>query len=104
MFGHSRTMVILLDMMALGISAGLYIVPLYVILQEFSETKTRSRVIAGNNISNAFFMVFSAVIILLLLNNHVAIETIFLLLSITNLFISGFLYFYFAKEIAKISQ
>lgn len=100
LFENMRTLWILFDMMAMGISAGLYIVPLYVVLQEFSEIKTRSRIIAANNITNAFFMVCSA-IILILLNNQ-PIETIFILLSVSNFFVLSLYFYFFSSEIKKI--
>ena len=88
-------------MFGLGISAGFYIVPLYVVIQEYSDIQTRSRIIAANNISNAFFMVCSAVIIMSM-NKYLAIESFFLLLSISNLMILSIFYVNFSNEIRKI--
>jgi len=99
MFENSGNLMILLDIIFLGLSGGFFIVPLYVTLQEFSEIKTRSRTIAANNISNAFFMVCSALITLLLLSNNVAIETLFILLSIANILVMVLLFFRFSSEI-----
>ena len=59
---------ILLDLMFIGISGGIYIVPLYALIQERSDSKTLSRVIAGNNIINALFMVTAAILALLVLS------------------------------------
>ena len=101
LFNNTQTLWILFDMMSMGISAGLYIVPLYVVLQEFSEIKTRSRIIAANNITNAFFMVCSAIILLLL--NKLPIETIFILLSVSNCFVVSLYYYFFSSEIKKIT-
>ena len=91
MFNNSLKFQILFDVLFLGMSGGFYIVPLYVILQQCSDIKTRSRTIAANNILNAFFMVCSAIATLLLLDNGVAIYSIFFLLAISNLFIVGLL-------------
>ena len=102
MFANFNTIMILVDMLGLGVSAGLYIVPLYVLLQEYSEIKFRSRMIAANNISNAFFMVCSALIILFLVNNDISIETFFILISLSNFVIPGLLYFYFLPQIKKL--
>ena len=52
---------VLADLMLLAISGGIYIVPLYAILQTHSDEGSRARVIAANNILNAAFMVASAV-------------------------------------------
>ncbi len=48
------------SLVAIGASGGLYIVPLYALVQHRSEPCERSRVMAANNILNAFFMVGSA--------------------------------------------
>ena len=95
MFDNPLKFQILLDVLFLGMSGGFYIVPLYVILQQCSDIKTRSRTIAANNILNAFFMVCSAIATLLLLDNGVAIYSIFFLLAISNLLIVGLLLYIF---------
>ena len=51
---------ILGDLLAIAVCGGLYIVPLYTILQTRSAPAVRARVIAANNIVNALFMVVSA--------------------------------------------
>ncbi len=51
---------VVIDLCGLGVSGALYIVPLYAILQTRSEEKTRSQVIAANNVVGALFMVVSA--------------------------------------------
>ncbi|MCU7833954.1 MAG: MFS transporter [gamma proteobacterium symbiont of Taylorina sp.] len=104
MFEDPLSLMVLLDVLLLGLSGGLYIVPLYVILQEYSEIKTRSRNIAANNILNAFLMVCSAIVSLLLLTNGVLIYTLFFLLSIANLFIITLLFFHFSSEMDKIKS
>jgi len=58
---------ILLDLVFIGVSGGLYIVPLYALLQERSDAKHLSRVIAGNNIINALFMVCAALLAMFIL-------------------------------------
>ena len=52
---------ILFDLTFFGISAGFYIVPLYVMLQQRSDVQHRSRMIAINNIMNALFIVVSSI-------------------------------------------
>lgn len=51
---------ILFDIAMTGISGSLFIVPMYAYLQVRSEERTRSRLIAANNVFNAIFMVASA--------------------------------------------
>jgi acyl-[acyl-carrier-protein]-phospholipid O-acyltransferase/long-chain-fatty-acid--[acyl-carrier-protein] ligase len=48
---------ILFDLAALAIAGGMFVVPLYAILQTMSPPDGRSRVIAANNIINAIIMV-----------------------------------------------
>jgi 1-acyl-sn-glycerol-3-phosphate acyltransferase len=55
--GHWR---ILGDLFLIGLFGGFYIVPLYALIQIRSEPSHRSRIIAGNNILNALFMVAAA--------------------------------------------
>ena len=48
---------VMADLFLLGLFGGFYIVPLYALIQSRSEPQHRSRIIAGNNILNACFMV-----------------------------------------------
>lgn len=57
-----------MDLMLIGVFGGLYIVPLYALVQERSDQKMVSRVIAGNNIVNALFMVVAALMSILVLS------------------------------------
>lgn len=59
---------ILLDLALIGVSGGLYIVPLYALVQERSDPKHLSRVIAGNNIINSLFMVAAAILSMFILS------------------------------------
>jgi 1-acyl-sn-glycerol-3-phosphate acyltransferase len=52
----------LVDLGMTGVSASLFIVPLYAYIQSRSEPQTRSRLIAGNNVFNSIFMVAAALI------------------------------------------
>ena len=60
--GHSHYWHLLASLLGIGIMGGLYIVPLYTLLQTASPDAERSRMIAANNVLNALFMVVSAVI------------------------------------------
>jgi 1-acyl-sn-glycerol-3-phosphate acyltransferase len=48
------------DLFGLGFVGGLYIVPLYALMQERSAPEERSRIVGANNILNALFMVAAA--------------------------------------------
>lgn len=52
---------------AVGFSAGLYIVPLYALIQHDAEAHERAQVIAGINVLNALFMVASALAAMVIL-------------------------------------
>lgn len=51
---------ILFDLFVIAVAGGIYIVPLYSILQTRSGEQVRARMIAANNIINSLFMVVSA--------------------------------------------
>lgn len=52
---------VLWDLFVIAMAGGVYIVPLYSILQINSRDSDRSRMVAANNIINAFFMVGSSI-------------------------------------------
>lgn len=78
---------IILGLLVVAISSGIYIVPLYAIMQHRSETKYLSRVIAANNVLNALFMVISSVVIVALIQLKFDLLQIFLLLGTTNILV-----------------
>jgi MFS family permease len=59
---------VMLAITLLGISGGFYIVPLYAMMQAYSPSSHRARVVAANNILNAIFMVSSAIFSILILS------------------------------------
>ena len=84
---------IIFDLVMIGIFAGFYIVPLYALVQQRSDPGHRSRVIAGNNILNALFMVVSAVFAMLLLGSAgFSIPQLFLVTAILNLVVAIYIF------------
>jgi MFS family permease len=81
----------LLDVALLGVSGGLYIVPLYVLLQSRVEARYQSRVIAANNIMNALFMVLSAGFSLMLFGYGLSIPQLFAVTAGLNLLVAMYL-------------
>jgi MFS family permease len=73
------------DLLMISISSGLFIVPLYTLMQERSAPATRSQTIAANNIFNAFFMVGASLGLLVLMKVGVMIPQIFSILAGANL-------------------
>ena len=72
------------DIILMSIAGGIYIVPLYALLQVRSPENHRARIIAANNIINAIFMVFSALMIMFLLQMHFTLTKIFITLALLN--------------------
>jgi hypothetical protein len=76
---------ILADLFGMSVSGGIFIVPLYVLLQVASAAGHRARAIAANNVVNAAAMVLSAVATIALLAAGVSIPDLFLLCGIATL-------------------
>ena len=83
---------ILFDLVMIGVFGGLYIVPLYALIQSRSERSHQSRIIAGNNILNALFMVGSAAMALVLLNAGLSIPQLFLVTALLNALVAIYIY------------
>lgn len=83
---------VLIDVVLLGLFGGFFIVPLYALIQSRSEPSHRSRVIAGNNIINALFMVISAVLAIVLLGAGLSIPQLFLVLALLNAAVAVYIY------------
>ena len=75
---------IIVDLLGATACGGLFSVPLYAIMQSRSEEAERSRIIAGNNILNALFMVVGALGASAMLLLNFAVPDIFLALAISN--------------------
>lgn len=65
---HTDNIRVMLDFLLLGLFGGFYIVPLYAFMQAYAPKSHRARVIAANNISNAFFMVIAAIFAIIVLS------------------------------------
>lgn len=79
---------VVIDLLLMAIAGGLYIIPLYALMQRRSPPAHMARVIAANNVMNALFMVASAVLTLLLLDLKLTIPEIFLTVSIATFGVS----------------
>lgn len=80
------------DIFLLGVFGGIYIVPLYALIQTRSDPKRRSRIIAGNNILNAAFIIAAALYAILLLNAGLTIPQLFLIAAILNALVAIYIY------------
>ncbi len=80
----------LVDMALIGIFGGFYIVPLFAVVQQRTQKGILSRVVAGNNILNAFFMVLSAVFGIVLLGKLGYTEDeVFFIIAVLNIMVTG---------------
>ncbi len=70
---------VLMDLTLIGFCGGIYVVPLYTLVQQRSNPQRRSRIIGANNILNALFMVTSAVLVIGLVQAGLRPQDIFLL-------------------------
>ena len=78
---HWRVMA---DLVLLSLSAGIYSVPMYALVQLECKPSECARIIATNNIINALFMIASAVIAGAMLGNGMTISEVILWTGIAN--------------------
>ncbi|WPX34200.1 MFS transporter [Actimicrobium sp. CCC2.4] len=83
---------ILFSCLMIGVSGGLYIVPLFALIQTRCDPRHLSRTIAGMNILNALFMVVAALLAMLLLKNGVTIPQLFLITALLNALVALYIY------------
>lgn len=83
---------VILDILMLGVSGGIYIVPLYALVQQRSEAARRSRIIAANNVLNALFMVVASLYGLFALQAGITIPTLFLIMALMNMAVAVFIF------------
>ena len=83
---------ILFDIFMIGLFGGLYIVPLFALIQTRCDPKHLSRTIAGMNILNALFMVVASLAAMLMLKNGFSIPQIFLATAILNAIVASYIF------------
>lgn len=92
LLARAGTWRVLFDLLAIGIFGGFYIVPLYALIQSRSEPEHRSRIIAGNNILNALFMVVAAGMGAGLLAAGLNVPQLFLVTGLLNVAVAVYIY------------
>jgi 1-acyl-sn-glycerol-3-phosphate acyltransferase len=80
------------DLLLIGIFGGLYIVPLYALVQSRSAATHRSRIIAANNVLNALFIVVAAGVSIGLLAAGLSIPQLILVLALMNAAVAVYIY------------
>ncbi|MBT4963981.1 MAG: acyl-[ACP]--phospholipid O-acyltransferase [Francisellaceae bacterium] len=77
----------IIDVFLISCCGGIYIVPLYAIIQDRAPTSHKARIIAGNNVFNAIFMTVGMLSLSLALYFHVTIPKIFLVVALINFYV-----------------
>jgi 1-acyl-sn-glycerol-3-phosphate acyltransferase len=86
---HWRVMA---DLFLLSLSAGLYSVPMYALIQLRSQPSHRARIIAANNILNALFMIASSLGAGMLLKSGYSVAEVFLVTGLLNALVAGYIF------------
>jgi acyl-[acyl-carrier-protein]-phospholipid O-acyltransferase / long-chain-fatty-acid--[acyl-carrier-protein] ligase len=76
---------VFLDLTALAVCGGIFVVPLYAMIQRLSEEAARARIIAAGNIMNALFMTVAAGVTAVLLAVGVRTTDLFLGIGVLNI-------------------
>ncbi|CAH1592311.1 Lysophospholipid transporter LplT / 2-acylglycerophosphoethanolamine acyltransferase [Vibrio owensii] len=95
---HIRVMT---DLFLVGVSGGVFIVPLYAFIQSRSEEGECAQSIAANNIMNALFMVASAAVSILVLSVlEFSIVELFAILAVGNFIVAIYVY----RQVPEFTQ
>jgi 1-acyl-sn-glycerol-3-phosphate acyltransferase len=92
LLGQSAVWRVLADLLLLGMFGGFFIVPLYALVQLRSTAGKRARIIAANNIINAFFMVAGALAAAAMFAGGLSIPMLFAVAAICNAAVAVFIY------------
>ncbi|MES2049050.1 MAG: MFS transporter [Pseudomonadota bacterium] len=83
---------ILFDVIMIGVFGGLFVVPLFAVIQTRCDPKHLSRTIAGMNIMNALFMVIASLCGMLMLRSGFSIPQIFMATAILNAIVATYIF------------
>ena len=83
---------VLADLLLIGVFGGLFIVPLYALVQQRSNPEHCARVIAANNILNALFMVVGSLAAAAMLAAGLSIPMLFAVAAVCNAAVALFIY------------
>jgi 1-acyl-sn-glycerol-3-phosphate acyltransferase len=86
---HAR---VFFDLLMLGVFGGFYIVPLYALIQTRTPKSHVSRVVAGNNIFNALFMVAGAIAAVAMLAAGLGVVEILLAAALMNALVAAYIF------------
>lgn len=91
-WAQSGSAKIMFDIVMIGVFGGLFIVPLFALIQTRCDPKHLSRTIAGMNILNALFMVVAALAAMLMLKQGFTIPEIFLATAVMNAVVALYIF------------
>lgn len=80
---------ILIDLLGISASGGVFILPLYALLQTAGDAHHRARAIGANNVVNAAAMVLSALAVIALVAAGVSVPGLFLLTGVVTLAVAA---------------
>jgi 1-acyl-sn-glycerol-3-phosphate acyltransferase len=83
---------ILCDLFGVAMFGGFFTVPLYTLIQERADPKERARVVAGNNILNALFMVIGSGLLAVLFGAGFSVHKVFLVLAGLSVLAGAYIY------------
>ena len=83
---------VMMDVALIGLFGGFYVVPLYALVQQRSAPSHRSRIIAGNNIINALFIILSAGMAIAGFASGLSIPELLLLTAVLNGCVAIYIY------------
>jgi hypothetical protein len=83
---------LLTDAGLIGVAGGLFIVPLYAIMQQRARPEAVSRVISANNIVNSLFIVAAALFGAVTLRNGLTIPQLFVVVAVMNAAVAIYIY------------
>ena len=101
-FAQASSLRVCIDIFLLGVFGGIYIVPLYTLVQLRSPPEKRSRIIAANNVLNAMFMVVAAIYAGFALAMGVSIPLLFLIMAIMNIAVAAFIFMLVPEFIGRL--
>ncbi len=95
---HLRVM---MDLFFIGLSGGVFIVPLYAFIQSRAKAEECARSIAANNIMNALFMVVSALVSIFVLSVlQLSVIELFAIMAVGNFLVALYVY----RQVPEFTQ
>ncbi len=103
MFVHFSGWHAMFDLAGIAFMSGLFVVPLFAMMQARTPYYARARIVGANNIVNAVFMVVASIVSGLLLKAGLSVAGLYLWLGIANLGIVVWLAYYMPQTLLASS-